>query len=40
MRIKSSSSNAGSPKKAPAPCCSNTTMERKIAPTDEEAILP
>ena len=40
MRIRSVILSAGSPKKCSAPCCSSTSSERWIEPTDALVTLP
>ncbi len=39
-RIKSSTSKEGSPKKLSAPCCSSSTILRRMVPTDADERLP
>ena len=40
MRIRSSTSNEGSPKKRSAPCCCNSMTLRRMVPVDEVEIFP
>ncbi len=40
VRMRSSTSNSGSPKKTSAPCCSRPTIERRMTPSVAGPIPP